>query len=104
MPTYTFFDETTNEQWDMTLTIAEREDFLLSHPYIKQVIPDRLNIVSGVSGITHKTDDGWKEVMQKIAEHHPTSNHGQRYGDKSIKASKTQQAVEKWRKARSKDN
>ena len=54
-----------------------------------------INIVSGIQGITHKNDQGWKENMQRIAEAHPTSALGQRYGKKSIKQVKTEQVIKK---------
>ena len=54
-----------------------------------------INIVAGVSGLTHKNDQGWKENMSRIAEAHPTSPLADRYGKKSIKQIKTQQALTK---------
>lgn len=98
MPTYNFKNKDTNEEFSLILSMSEREEFLSNNPSIVQLPPDRMNIVSGVSGITHKSDDGFKESMQRIAAAHPTSELANRYGDKGIKSSKTRQAVEKWRK------
>ena len=46
-----------------------------------------------------------QESMQRIAEAHPDSAHGMKYGgDKSIKGVRTRQAVEKWRRKRAADS
>ena len=56
-----------------------------------------MNIVGGVSGITYKNDQGFKEVLSKISEAHPQSALAQQYGKKSIKQVKTEQAIKKHR-------
>ena len=94
MPTYTFENKKTGRQHTDLMTIAEMEEYLLKNKHIRQVIMP-INIVSGIQGITHKNDQGWKENMQRIAEAHPTSALGQRYGKKSIKQVKTEQVIKK---------
>jgi hypothetical protein len=42
-----------------------------------------------------KNDQGWQENLQRIAEAHPTSNLGQRYGKRSIKDVKTAEVIKK---------
>ena len=44
-----------------------------------------------------KTDNTWKEVLSKVAEAHPESTVGQRYGRKDTKQSKTSNILQKWR-------
>ena len=66
MPTYTFIDEDTNEEFDLQLKIAEKEDFLKANKNLKQVI-GAPNIVSGVDGL-RRPDEGFNEVLQKIGE------------------------------------
>lgn len=103
MPTYTFFNEDSGMEWDDMMSISEKENFLSKNPHIRQV-PAALNIVGSVMGQkTMRNDSGFKENMQRIAEAHPTSSLAQTYGDKSSKAVKTRQAVEKWRSKRAKD-
>ncbi len=102
MPTYTFFNEQSGIEWDEIMSISEREAFLQNNPHIRQFPPDRVNIIAGRMG-GMRNDDGWRENMSKIAEAHPMSAVADSYGDKSIKAVKTREAVVKWRKKRAKD-
>jgi hypothetical protein len=76
------------------MSISEMEDYLSKNKHITQVLQP-INIVAGVSGLTHKNDQGWKENMSRIAEAHPTSPLADRYGKKSIKQIRTQQALKK---------
>ena len=78
------------------MTIAEMETYLKKNKHIKQEIV-RMNIVGGVSGITYKNDQGFKEVLSKISEAHPQSALAQQYGKKSIKQVKTEQTIKKHR-------
>lgn len=50
-----------------------------------------------VSGVNHsmKNDMGWGETMSKVAEAHPNSEVGSRYGKKSAKTIKTEQIMKK---------
>jgi len=61
MPSYSFINTKTNKEWDDIMSIAEMEEYLSKNPHIRQV-PKRMNIVAGVSGITYKNDQGFKEV------------------------------------------
>ena len=97
MPVYTFLNKKTNKEYDDFMSIAEMEEFLKKNPHITQ-IPKGLNIVRGVSGLTHKVDSGWKDNLSRIAEAHPQSALAQRYGKKTIKQSKTEQVLAKHRK------
>jgi len=104
MPTYNFINEDTGEIFEKVMRMGDREDFLASNPTIRQLPPDRMNIVSGNNYAGLKNDGGFNEQMSRIADAHPTSAIASQYGDKSAKAVKTRQAVEKWRKKRSADN
>ena len=94
MPQYTFFNKRTRKEFTDFMSISEKEEYLEKNHHISQVIVP-INIVAGVSGLTHKNDQGWKENMSRIAEAHPTSPLAERYGKKSIKTIKTQQALKK---------
>ena len=76
------------------MTIAEMESYLEKNPHIKQQIT-QMNIVGGVSGITYKNDQGFKEVLSKISEAHPKSALAQEHRRKSIKEVKTDQVIKK---------
>ena len=104
MPTYNFINEDTGEIFEKVMRMGDREDFLASNPTIRQLPPDRMNIVSGNNYAGLKNDGGFNEQMSRIADAHPTSAIASQYGDKSAKAVKTRQAIEKWRKKRSADN
>jgi len=97
MPVYTFFNKKTKKEYDDMMTISEMEEYLQKNTHITQVIKG-LNIVRGVSGLTQKTDSGWKENLSRIAEAHPKSALAERYGKKTIKQSKTDQVLAKHRK------
>ena len=97
MPIYTFRNKKTGKEFDDMMSIAEMEDYLSKNKHITQVLKG-LNIVSGVSGTSFKSDSGWKENLSRIAEAHPQSALAQRYGKKTIKQSKTEQVLAKHRK------
>ena len=101
MPTYTFFNKKTRKEFTEMMSISEMEEYLDKNHHISQVIVP-INIVAGVSGLTHKNDQGWKEVQSKIAEAHPQSAFAQEHRKKSIKEVKTEQAITK-HKARQRD-
>jgi predicted nucleic acid-binding Zn ribbon protein len=95
MPTYDFEDTKTGKQWTDMMSIADKEKYLKKNKHIKQMV-SAINIVGGVQGMgSYKNDQGWAENMSRIAEAHPTSNLGQRYGKPSIKDVKTQQVIKK---------
>ena len=97
MPTYTFLNKKTGKEYDDYMSISEMEEFLNKNKHITQVIKS-INIVSGVQGISHKSDQGWKDNLSRIAEAHPKSALAQRYGKKTIKQSQTENILAKHRK------
>lgn len=96
MPVYTFEDTKTGKTFDKIMSISERDDFVDNNPDYRQVFTS-LNIVGGVSGLTHKPDSGWNDTLQKIAEKHPNSPLADRYRKKSIKEVKTKEVIKKHR-------
>ena len=97
MPVYTFEDTKTKKEFTEHMSISEMEEYLLKNKHIRQVIVP-INIVGGVSGITHRNDQGWKETLSKIAEANPHTPLGREHGKKDVKSIKTKQAVEKAKK------
>ena len=75
------------------MSISEMESYLKKNKHIKQNISS-VNIVAGVSGMSYRSDQGWKEVQSKIAEAHSQSV-AKEHGKKSIKQIKTEQVVKK---------
>ena len=96
MPIYQFKDNDTEEVIEVSLRIAELDEFKKDHPNLTQMLT-ALNF-GNVGGI--KTDDGWKEHMSRIAEAHPSSALASEYGKKDPKTVKTREVVEKWRSKR----
>ena len=78
------------------MTISEMESYLKKNKHIKQNITS-VNIVAGVSGMSYRSDQGWKETLSKVAEAHPQSALASEIGKKSIKQIKTEQVVKKHR-------
>lgn len=95
MPTYNFIDTETGEEFEAFMKWSEREEFLKENPNIQSVLTAPA-IVSSVAGMgSHRVPDGFKEVLSKVAEKHPNSTVGERYGRKSIKEARTAQVVKK---------
>jgi len=93
MPSYSFRNTETGEEFDDILTISEREKFLEQNSHIEQ-LPSRVSIVGG-HGDRIKNDSGWKENMSRIAEAHPGSPFAQRYGKDTAKNINTRNVLKK---------
>jgi hypothetical protein len=93
MPTYTFRNNDTGEQWSDLMGISESELFLKDNPHIVKV-PVALNIIGG-TGDRVKPDAGMSEMISRIAHANPTSPLAEKYGSKGIRETKTRAAVNK---------
>lgn len=93
MPTYKFLNRETNEEFEDFISISRKEELLKLNPHIEQII-EAPAIVSSTS-TNNKIPDGFKEVLSKVAEAHPESQVGERYGKKSIKEVRTREIVDK---------
>ncbi len=93
MPSYSFRNTETGEEFDDILTISEREKFLEQNSHIEQ-LPSRVSIVGG-HGDRIKNDGGWKENMSRIAEANPGSPLASRYGKESTKNINTRNVLKK---------
>lgn len=94
MPTYSFIDTDTGEEFDLMMKWSEREEFLRENPCVQPLVT-AAGIVSGVS-LTGKVPDGFKEVLAKVAENHKSSVVADRHGKKSSKETKTRDLVDKY--------
>lgn len=94
MPTFLFRNEETGEEFEDFFSNSRKEELLAKNPHIKQV-PTTFGITSMSGDVLSKTDDTWKEVLSKIAEAHPESAVGERYGKKTIKDVRTRNIVDK---------
>lgn len=93
MPSYSFKNTETGEEWEDIISISEREKFLEQNPHIQQ-LPSKVSIVGGY-GDRIKNDGGWKENMSRIAEAHPGSPLAQRYGKDTTKNINTRKVLKK---------
>ena len=95
MPPYNFVDTETSEEFELFMKWSGRETFLKENPHIQPILTAPA-IVSSVAGMgSHRVPDGFKEVLSKVAEKHPGSAVGEKYGRKSIKEARTAQVVKK---------
>ena len=95
MPTYNFVNTETGEEFELFMKWSGRETFLKENPHIQPILTAPA-IVSSVAGMgSHRVPDGFKEVLSKVAEKHPGSAVGEKYGKKSIKEARSAQVVKK---------
>ena len=97
MPTYRFENTRTGEITEELMSISEMEKHK-KKKLINLLPPTQMNIVSSVGQIDSKTDSGWKDHLNRIAERHPESNLGIRYRRQGVVESKTKNILEKHRK------
>ena len=95
MPSYTFRDNKTGKEWDDFMSISEMEEFIKKKHIT--LVPQAINIVGSVGQIDSKTDSGWKDHLNRIAEKHPTSPLGERYRRQGVKEAKTRSTLAKHR-------
>lgn len=102
MPTYEFINEDTGEETEVLMSISAKEEFLANNPHIRQKVSAPA-IIGGVRSVDSGPDNTWKEVMQKIATHHPASPLADKHLKKSIAQVKTEQILDKHNKKRAKE-
>jgi hypothetical protein len=97
MPTYTFKNNETGEVIETFLKVADFDQYKKDNPHLSTVIGATAT-VSGVGAL--KTDNGFKEVLSKVAEAHPTSALASQLGGRSETAIKTEKVTKKlWKTA-----
>ena len=100
MPTYTFKDNNTGLAFDEFMGMNEREKYLEDNPHISQVPVVFAFVGDHIMGVGPKTDGGFNERMEQIANSHPGSPMADRYGgtkNKSHKEIKTRNVLKKHR-------
>jgi hypothetical protein len=98
MPTYNFRNKKTGEITEEFMSISAREEFLKKNknlePYLESA-PMFNYSSAGFRDVTDRTDNGFKEVLSKIAEKNPTSALADRVSRKSTKELKTREVLAK---------
>jgi|TARA_B100000287_G_scaffold269891_1_gene254040 hypothetical protein len=92
MPTYSFINNKTKEEFTEFMSMSEKDKYLKKNKHIKQTLKT-INIISGTGGI--RNDSGWKEVQSKIAERNPGTPFASQHGKASTKEIKTRQVLKK---------
>lgn len=94
MPTYSFIDTDTDEEFEMFMSISDRTEFLKENPSVQPTMLSAPALVRGTAS-NNKVPEGFKEVLSRVAEAHPESVVGDRYGKKTIKNVKTKEIVKR---------
>ena len=97
MPTYRFLNKRTKKEYTDLMSISDMEEFI-KKKHITLLPPTQLNIVSSVGHIDSKTDSGWKDVLSKITDAHPSSELANQYGKKSVKDTQVDRIIHKHRR------
>lgn len=74
MPNYTFKNTNTNETFDVSMRIAELDQYKLDNPHLSQLI-----VRAPAIGDAHrlgrlKPDDGFRDVLRNVKHHHKKDN------------------------------
>ena len=77
MPTYTFYNTETDEQFDEFMSWSEREKYLKDNPHIEPMLTTAALVGDH---IINRMDGGMKETFSRIAEAHPNSPLSDRFG------------------------
>tara|TARA_Y100000593_G_C4203458_1_gene283074 strand:- start:395 stop:694 length:300 start_codon:yes stop_codon:yes gene_type:complete len=96
MPTYTFYDTVTQEEYDVSMKISELDDYKKLNPQCNQVYTPIAIAGDHLMNSGPKVDGGFQESMQRIASAHPDSPLADRYGSgKTSKQIKTKEILKK---------
>jgi hypothetical protein len=66
MPTYDFRNKETGEVFEKIMKIADKEQYLIDNPQIEQALLSAPAMGDSVRLGIRKSDNGFKEVLQKI--------------------------------------
>lgn len=74
MPTYTFRDKNTGEEFDRLMSWNDRETFLKENPQLESIINGAPALGDSVRLGVRTMDNGFREVLSKINAANPRSN------------------------------
>ena len=97
MPTYNFYNEKTEEEFEGFMKISELDQYKLDNPHIKQRPVLVAFVGDHISATAKKIDGGMNERLEQIAHSNPGSPLADRYGGSttSIKDVKTREVLKK---------
>lgn len=73
MPNYTFRNNETDEVFDITMSISERDQYVQNNPHLTQLITGAPSIGDPHRLGRKKPDEGFRDVLRNIKSHHPGS-------------------------------
>lgn len=73
MPLYEFRNKTTGEMFEKMMSISAKAEYLKENPDIESVISSAPPLMDPVAIGVRRTDQGFKEVLQRIHEKTPGS-------------------------------
>lgn len=71
MPTYTFINKNTGNFEEYVMKISELDKFKFDHTHLERALVDMPSFGDPVRLGLRKNDQGWKEVLQRVAEKTP---------------------------------
>ena len=97
MPTYTFYDTVTQEEYEEFMSISELDEYKKRNSHVNQVYTPIAVVGDHVMGVGPKTDGVFQENMKRIAAAHPGSALADKFGGstQSHKEIKTRAAINK---------
>jgi hypothetical protein len=97
MPIYEFVNTKTKKIEEHSMSISAYDQFKAENPHLERYYSEApLFSYSGIGDLAgKKTDNTWKEVMQKIAEQNPRSPLADKVLRKDAKRIKTDQVLQK---------
>ena len=93
MPTYTFHNTETDEQFDDFMSWSQRETYLKENPHIEPMLTTAALVGDH---IVNRMDGGMKETLQKIADKNPNTPLADRFSRRSAKDIKREKVVKKY--------
>lgn len=74
MPNYTFRNNESNEVFDISMSISERDKYVQNNPHLTQLITGAPSIGDPHRLGLKKPDDGFRDVLRNVKHHHKKDN------------------------------
>lgn len=74
MPTYSFRNKETLQEYELKMKISEKEDYLKENPQVVQIFKNFPGIVDPVRIGLRKPDAGFRDVLKNVKSIHKKNN------------------------------
>jgi len=96
LPLYTFKNKETQEYTEVSMKMSELDEYKKNNPLMETVITGSTSFsYSSIGDFDKKSDNTWKEVLQKIGEQNPSTPLADKYVQKTAKQIKTKEIIRK---------